>query len=120
MNLFQAIDCLYTKKEIPEPPSDFMLHRFLASDPRLAPIAQDLNIKSRDRHRVWKIWKDALPKKKKAPFFKYPAPKKKASDELLERYCFVHKVNLSTAESEISIIELLGKLDELKQELGVE
>jgi hypothetical protein len=120
MDLFDAINRLFTKEPIENPPSDFMLHRFLSSQPAYAKVAHELHTFCRDRARLWAIWQSALPKKNKAPFLPYTAPKKKASNSLVEKYADLNNVSTEDAVEDVRVIELMGKLDDLKIEMGVE
>jgi hypothetical protein len=120
VDLFDAINALFTKEEINTPPSDFMLHRFLSSQPQYAEVASELHTFCRDRARLWKIWQCALPKKAKAPFLPYPAPKKKTSTTIIEKYSELNNVSLSVAEEEVGLLELMGMTEELKSDMGIE
>lgn len=120
MSIFDQITKLYTKEEIENPESDFILNRFLSSDIRYASVAQDLGLICRNRKRMWRIWQDALPKADHAPFFKYVAPKKKTKVAFIEKYAKAHNLTMNKAEDELDILGSLGKIDDLKTEMGVE
>lgn len=120
MDLFEAIKALYRKEEIPKPPSDFMLHRFLASEKIYAPFCKEISLHVFDRYLVWEIWKTALPRAARAPFFTYPAPKKKRIDHFTEELADRLDTSLAKSEDIVDIINLIGNREEVASYYGID
>ena len=86
VDLFVAIKSLWTKERLEGMPPTFIMHRFLASDRDLAPVAKDLqkSIKGSegDAMRI-QVWRGILPKGRDSPRLSYVAPKKRPSEDKL-------------------------------------
>lgn len=121
MNLFDAIKALFRKEEITSPvPSDFMLHRFLASQKDFAPFCKEINLHVYDRDMVWVIWKTALPRAARAPYLPYPAPKSKKDDEFTTQLADRMNISLTEAEDIVELIDLADKREEVSSYYGIE
>lgn len=117
----EQIGALYKHEKLERPPSMFVVHRFLASDRDLAPVAKVFNLNIRDDAMAWQTWRAVLPRQPKAPYLKYPAPGKAGKpSELVARAMEVFGWNRHTAQENINIIELAGQLDDFANRLGIE
>lgn len=98
----------------------FVLHRFLASDPTFAPFAKEL-APFYDDKMIVEIWRSSLPFLAKAPYLKYPAPKKvPAPDDLVRKVADVHCYTYGEAEEVVDLLHKMGRLDEAIAFYGVE
>lgn len=121
MDLFDAIRKLFRKEPIKDPPSDFMLHRFLASQRDFAPFCAEINLYIKNRELTWGIWKAALPKAASAPYLPYPAPKKQYPDDpFIEGLMEELGVGLLEAQEIAEIVELEGKTQEVANYYGID
>lgn len=125
MTIFNKLQALFEKREVSEPPSFWMIHRFLASDRDFARVAREINLTYLDDERLWAFWYGLIPersisKKWLARNFTYVAPTQPDEpSELVQRLMEVRPLSRSEAEEIEEFAEMQGKKRELKQNLGV-
>ncbi len=116
-DLFAALDTLWTKVRLEQPPSMFIQHRFLASDPDYAQAAKEIqrDIKGDEGEKIAiRIWQGLLPKGSGSPRLSYVAPRKgKKIEELTQAMMANLKENRVTVEAMLEIYYLLGRTPEL-------
>lgn len=124
MSIFDKLDNLYTSKDLEgSPPSPWIMHRFLASQPDLALVARELNRTPliADSEKVYHIWDTIIPPVANSPYFPYIAPSSKDQPEKLVR-ALMEAENYSRQEAEdaLEILSMQGRVGDLADELGVE
>lgn len=118
-DLIKALDRLFTKKPVDNPPSMFVVNRFLSWRPEFAPYASVIS-HLKDQAMAWEVWRTALPKGK-APRLGYPAPKRTpAADGLVEALMLRTHLSRPQAEEAVDIMEAGGVLEEMQLSYGVE
>lgn len=121
MDLFDAINKLFRKEEIDNPLSDFMLHRFLASQKEYAPFCKEINLHIKNRKLVWKLWETMLPKAPRAPFLPYAAPKKqRVDDPFVQGLMDNCDIDIFEAMIWAELIELEDKKEKVANYYGIE
>lgn len=121
MDLFDALDALFTKAPMTDPPPPFLMHRFLASDPDFAVAAKYLQKDLSDPAMVIETWRGLLRRGRGAPRLHYVAPKKgPAADELTERMMKDLPERREVVERIQDLAELGGWLLDLYLYHGVE
>lgn len=118
--LFEAIDALFHKKPVEAIPGLFVVNRFLAWEPAYAPYAAAVS-RIRDDAMAWEVWRGALPRKHKAPWLRYPAPKRQPAAEALV-LALMERTHLSRARAEeaVDIMTATGTVDDAMAAYGVE
>lgn len=121
-DLFAWIDGLYTKKALEGTPPMFMIHRFVASDRRLANPARILQKDLRQEpDLLYRTWQGLLPTGKSAPRFGYVAAKKPAAAELvITKIMQTMGENRRTAEQMYELYVLAGHETELYRFFGID
>ena len=122
-DLFAALDALSTKVRLEQPPSMFIQHRFLASDPDYAQAARTIqkDIKGDEGEKIaLRIWQGILPRGAGSPRLSYVAPRKgKKVEELTQAMMKDLRENRVTVEAMLEIYYLLGRTPELYQFHGL-
>ncbi len=116
--LFTAIKAIFGGRAVGDnPPTDWMLHRYIASDIDYAPFAKDISLKIFETAFVWEIWRAAVPRGN--PRFQYTAAKKSRKKNVLANQ-MVERLGLhpATAEEYAEIITLLSKEQDMFAHLG--
>lgn len=122
-DLFGWLDALWTKAQPEGTPPTYVMHRFLASDPDLAPVARLLQNTVREPELVFRAWQGVLPRDRGAPRLSYIVAKKPPAEEaVVERLRTVMGESRRSAEQILEIVKLCGKAKTraLYAELGVE
>lgn len=123
VDLFVALDALWTKAPMENLPPLYILHRFLASEPDLAIAARELqrDLRRGDPDITFRVWQGLLPKERGAPRLSYVAPKKPpAVEQLTLRMMEVLKESRTTVEAMQTTIIWAHREQELYAEFGVE
>jgi hypothetical protein len=117
MSIFKIIGQLYSKEGLnyDELPSDFVLHRFLASSRVLAQVAKEFQLHIRDRKLMYGCW-DAFIQKGKAPYFNYVLPKREEDSPLVKRIKQVEGLK----DEELALLFKIADLEDLHNYYGVE
>ena len=120
-DLFTWIDALYNKTQPEGTPPMYMIHRFLASDQTLSPVARELQIDIREPDILFGVWQALLPKGGGAPRFSYVAAKKpKAAEALTTKMMRVLNERREVVEDKQEILRLVGKEYEMYVHFGIE
>lgn len=120
-DVFAQIDQLFRHEPVVGEVNTFVLHRFLASDPAWAPAAKMLGNSIRDDSMITAIWAISLPKMRKSPIFKYPAPKKAPDAEaLIKKMAEVENFSLLEAEENVQSLERLGLKERALAHYGID
>lgn len=121
VDIFRQMEQLFRKDPIEGEMNTFVLHRFLASDPTFASFAKQIGNNLRDDSLVVEVWKTALPRMAKAPYFKYPAPKKgPAAEELSKRVMEIENLNQVEADEAVAMFATMGLTEVAHRYYGVE
>ncbi len=119
-DIFKQMDQLFRNQTPEGEIHTFALHRFLASDPAFAPIAMELS-RIWDDKMVVEIWRTALPRSAKAPFFKYAGPRKApAPADIVRKIADVEGYTLAEAEEVFLLLEVAGRADEVFAYYGID
>lgn len=119
-DLFTGIDSLFNKVQPGVFPYSGVVNRFLSSVCDFAPAAREISDTTYADSLTWQIWRSALPKALKAPYLKYPAPKKSSEAEgLIPRLMQVHKIRREVAEEWEGILSEGGRLHKAYEYYGV-
>ena len=119
-DLFTALDTLWTKERLEKPPSMFIQHRFLASDPDYAQAAKVIQKDIKEPEMAIRTWQGILPRGAGSPRLSYVAPRKgKKIEELTQAMMANLKENRVTVEAMLEIYYLLGRTPELYQFHGL-
>lgn len=109
VDIFKQINQLFRHEEVEGGVNTFVLHRFLASDPAFAAAAKQIGNVIRDDTLATGVWQVSLPRYAKAPFFKYPAPKKPpAVEALVQKVADVENYTLLEATEVVELLLALG------------
>jgi len=122
VDLFQALDALWTKKPLNgDPPGPFIMHRFLASDPDFAIAARYLQKDLREPGMTFQTWRGLLPRGRGAPRLSYVGPKKKpAEEELVGEMMRRLPERRAVVEEILELYQAAGRASELYVSFGVE
>ncbi len=119
-DLFTALDTLWTKVRLEKPPSMFIQHRFLASDPDYAQAAKVIQKDIKEPDIAIRTWQGILPRGAGSPRLSYLAPRKgKKIEELTQAMMANLRENRVTVEAMLEIYYLLGRTPELYQFHGL-
>jgi hypothetical protein len=120
-DVFSWLDALWTKRRPDGEFPEYVAHRFLASDRRLAPAARVLSRDLREPELVFGAWLGLLPRGAGAPRLSYAAPKRPpAADALTERMMRVLGVSRREAEEMQDVASAAGRLADVFAAFGVE
>lgn len=124
-DLFTWINALWTKEDVEGTPPIFMMHRFLASNKKLAGAAHTLSLDhAREPRLAFHTWQGLLPKGKgapRSPRLSYVAPKKGAAAEALTvKMMRVLAERRVVVEEMQAIVVAAGREQELYIYFGVE
>ena len=115
-DIFQQIASLFRNQTPEGEVPVFSLHRFFASDPNFAPVADELS-RIYDDKMVVEIWRGALPNTSRSPYFKWTGPKKLVPDDLVRKMADVENLSYSEAEE---MMALMYEIDSSVVEKGCE
>lgn len=119
-DLFRNLDALFTKQPVEITPPLFIINRFLAWQPHLAPFAAAIS-RVRNNEMAWEIWRTALPRGSGAPRCGYPAPKvAPAAEKLVVAILERSRLGREDAELTVELATASGQLEDLLQTYGVE
>lgn len=121
VDLFRQMDQLFRGEEIEGDLNTFALHRFLASDPNFSQAAKQIGNNIRDDRLAVGVWKFSLPRLRKSPWFKYPAPKKTPEVEaLVKKIADVENVTCVAAEEFVMVLDALKVKDAAFAHYGID
>lgn len=120
-DLFAAIGDTFRKRRVDDPPSDWILNRFMASLQPLAPFAAEISLRIRDRAMAWEVWRSAVPRMNQPPRLKYPAPKKPPEADALATALMQREgMSRTAAEDAVGIITAAGRVGDVAAAYGVD
>lgn len=120
-DLFEAIGALFRNRLPEDPPGSFILNRFLASRPELAPFAKDLSLHVRDSGMAWEVWRSLVPRSPRPPRLKYPAPTQTpAAEDLVAALVDRSHLGWTEAEDLVALAEVGGFTEDLEGAYGVD
>jgi hypothetical protein len=122
--IFPVIEAMFTGQTLAEDakPPMYVIHRFLASDPRYAVLAMELQKDVRDPAMMFRVWQLAVGRQSGAPRgLSYVGPRKQAEAEELVRRLMQHfNCSRTQAEDMMATLAARDRVEAACRDFGIE
>lgn len=120
VDVFEALGALFADRPLDQVPQPFIMHRFLASDPKYAVIAKHVQMTTNDPQMVYELWRSIVGGTRMGRFT-YVGPKTQAGAEGLTLAIMQHaSKSREEAEDIVQLLDGAGKLPLAMGFFGIE